>query len=65
MMALPKCVCGQDKHICIDCIEAEVERLRELITEIHKEAEKSLLPSYGALANISIMIEAFWKEAEE
>ena len=29
MMALPKCVCGQDKHICIDCIEVEVERLRE------------------------------------
>lgn len=39
--------------------EAEAKRLRKLVAQIHMESLHSSLCSAGALANISVMIEAF------
>ncbi len=38
-MALPKCVCGDNKVICLECIEAEYERLTEKNRLLRKKLE--------------------------
>ncbi len=51
---LPKCVCGDDKAICLDCIEAGYERLREALQNVVNTGQ-SPLPSRRKAGEMTVI----------